>query len=445
MLESGLARQTAELDAGLVKIDALGLSQISIFNQFCEATGTSLDDYYLIHPHIIERFNSREYSGIFQFGFAVKSIASEIAFDSFSDIVDIIALARPGPRDAGYTDRWISAKASGHDAIARNPDIDAILRPTKGVFIYQEQVMEICRKVAGFSWPDVNAVRRGIGKKKVELIQKYKPQFIEKCMAKYGSGSANWEQLWDAIEGCGNYAFNKSHATAYALIAYACMAMKTAHPGEYYAAYLTHESDGELVMEAIKEWGKGFRPFDPVKSHAVNWTYDGESFIAPLTNVIGVGERTAIVAAQIRDKDGSLPSKFNGKLKYRISSLCPIHDQFIREHGSYEAAGIATDPMPVKEFCRANSAKDAVLLGRVDMKSTKPYKYVDTKGKTAQYLSFRLTDDTGNVFARFHPYLQSDLDRASEEINGGKIVALKGNLYRRDAFSMMFVDRYKVL
>ena len=173
-----LDMKTAELDAGIIKIDALGLSQVNVFRDFLEATGETLDRFYEIEAKFVEAFNQQKCCGIFQFGYAVKAIAKQVRFDHFDDISDVIALARPGPRDAGYVDKWVSAKLSGGKVNCGIADIDSILQETKGVFIYQEQIMRICRVIAGFSWPEVNAVRRGIGKKKVEIIAEYRERFI---------------------------------------------------------------------------------------------------------------------------------------------------------------------------------------------------------------------------------------------------------------------------
>ena len=442
MLESGLYRQTAELDAGVLKIDALGLTQIRIFQDFCAATGRNLAEFYRLKPQIIERFNERKYSGVFQFGVAVRSIANEVHFETFDEIADVIALARPGPRDAGYSDRWVESKLAKTPTKTGVEEIDNILKPTQGVFIYQEQVMRICREIAGFAWPEVNEVRRGIGKKKTEIIEKYRGVFVEKCKQRHGMTETYWHNLWTAIEGCGNYAFNKSHAVAYAYIAYACMAMKEYDAGEYYAAYLTHESDNKLRLEALKEWGGEFCKFDSGKSLSTAWNFEDNVMYAPLTNVIGVGDVGAVQAAAERETKGRLPAKFRKEdMRFRIETVAPIHAEFMRKHGSYQAVGISTTPVSVREFCKLDTSKNAVVLGVVDMKNVKDYKHYP-RGRTSQYLSFRLTDDTGSIFARYHPYFAAKLVRAQGEIKVGKLIALKGNLYKREGFRMMFVDRY---
>lgn len=450
MLESGLNRQTAEIDAGLIKIDALGLSQVGIFKEFLRLTGKSIEQFYQIENEYVQAFNTRRYSGVFQFGYAVKAIAEEMEFSTFQDIADVVALARPGPKDAGYVDIWLDARKTGRAQRSSIESIERILAPTKGVFIYQEQVMQICRETAGFDWPEVNGIRRGIGKKNVAKIQEYKQRFIKQCDERNPGYDANfWADLWEAIEGCGNYAFNKSHAVAYALTAYACMRMKCEYPQEYLAAYLKHESDNDLKLAAIKEifsyrTGIEFLRFHPDKSHPTDWIFSDNTLIAPLTNLVGVGEKTALAANAKRDETGMLPDKFRRESHYRIDSIEPIRQSILQRYGSLENAGIATFPVSVREFIKQKSDNDRVLLGKVDMANVKPYKY-DARGKTANYLSFRITDDTGSIFCRYHPYGNEKLQTAIDAIQDNAIVAAKGNIYQRESFSMMIVDRFKVL
>ena len=114
-------------------------------------------------------------------------------------------------------------------------------------------------------------------------------------------------------------------------------------------------------MDAIKEFlevdrESVFCRFHAMESHAWQWTYKHQTLIAPLTNIVGVGDKTAIEASKYRKKNGALPAKFEGDLKFRLDSLTPIQQRFVEKHGSYENAGITTVPTTVREFTQSQSA-----------------------------------------------------------------------------------------
>ena len=445
--------------AGIIKIDALGLNQLNTFEDYCNTTGLALERF---HPDncgekYLDKFNSLESygAGIFQFGDAVKSVAREITFERLSDIFDCIAIARPGPRDSGAVDKWLAARMSKTIPKTGVTSLDEILSETNGVFIYQEQIMKICRNVAGLPWQEVNGIRYAFSKKLPDKMAEYRDKFLTGC--KDRNGEWEWEKLWRAIEGCSGYLFNRAHAVAYGITAYVCMGMKHESAGDFYAASMTYSTEPlAFAQEASKNHGINIIPFDADKSHYSKWTYQDGALVAPLTNVIGVGPKLAAKADSLRVSGQPLPSAFqwnssNDNLKFRISSLTPIKDSILAKIGSLESVNIVSRPSPIGDIGElavydrdSRSVITYVFIGLVKFKSVKPSKN-SLRHKTDKYLSFQLVDDTGKVFVRYHPRRDQDLDTARQLIHNGTMLAVKGKLYRTKTFTMVFANNWRVL
>jgi len=261
--------------AGLVKFDFLGLKTLTVIdiaeklvNARPERKGNPLslmkipledrDTYHLI--------TSGDTTGVFQLeSSGMQQLLRGLKPDCFEDIVAAVALYRPGPLGTGMIDDFIGSK-HGKKAIRKlHPLVDDVLAPTYGVPVYQEQVMQIAQQLAGFTLGGADLLRRAMGKKKAEEMQKQLQAFIDGALAR-GVSIEQSTAIFKEIEGFASYGFNKSHSAAYALITYQTAYLKAHYPCEFFAAVLTADKDKiEKVVRTIAEaraWGVQVLPPD---------------------------------------------------------------------------------------------------------------------------------------------------------------------------------------
>jgi len=261
--------------AGLVKFDFLGLKTLTVIDiaqrlvnarpdrrqRPLDVTKIPLDDtgtYQLI--------SSGDTTGVFQLeSSGMQQLLRGLKPDRFEDIVAAVALYRPGPLGTGMIDDFIGGK-HGRKPIRKLHDlVDDVLKPTYGVPVYQEQVMQIAQRLAGYSLGGADLLRRAMGKKKAEEMAKQKQAFIEGARQK-GVDPAQAEAIFQEVEGFASYGFNKSHSAAYALITYQTAFLKRHYPTEFFAATLTADKDKiDKVVRTIAEaraWGVSVLPPD---------------------------------------------------------------------------------------------------------------------------------------------------------------------------------------
>ncbi len=249
--------------AGLLKMDFLGLKTLTLIKDTVKLvkyrSGIVLDpDTFPIDDlKTYELFQRGETVGIFQYESAgMQKYMKELKPTVFGDLIAMNALYRPGP--IAYIPSFIKRK-NGEEAIVY--DIDAceeLLKDTYGITVYQEQVMLLSQKLADFSKGDADVLRKAMGKKQKDVLDKMKPKFISQAAAK-GHAEDKLEKIWKDWEAFAEYAFNKSHSTCYAWIAYQTAYLKANYPAEYMAAVLSNNmSDIKQVsffMEECKRMG----------------------------------------------------------------------------------------------------------------------------------------------------------------------------------------------
>ena len=261
--------------AGLVKFDFLGLKTLTVIdiaeklvNARPDRTGNplSLSKIALDDRESYALVASGETTGVFQLeSSGMQQLLRGLKPDCFEDIVAAVALYRPGPLGTGMIDDFIQSK-HGKKAIRKlHPLIDDVLAPTYGVPVYQEQVMQIAQQLAGFSLGGADLLRRAMGKKKAEEMQKQLKSFVDGALAR-GVSEQQSTAIFNEIEGFASYGFNKSHSAAYALITYQTAYLKAHYPCEFFAAVLTADKDKiEKVVRTIAEaraWGVAVLPPD---------------------------------------------------------------------------------------------------------------------------------------------------------------------------------------
>jgi len=245
-------------DVGLVKMDFLGLSNLTILQNTLDIIrGTTkeemgVNDIPLDNKKTFELLQKGQTTGVFQLASdGMKRYLKELEPTVFEDIIAMVALYRPGPMDS-ITD-FIEAKHGRKKVEYLHPKLEPILKKTYGVITYQEQVFEIARELAGFSYGEADILRKAVGKKIRSLLEEQKEKFIKKAI-KEGLPNKTAKQLWNFIEPFAEYGFNKSHAACYGLIAYWTAYLKANYPSQFMAALLTNDKDDlDKVARDINE------------------------------------------------------------------------------------------------------------------------------------------------------------------------------------------------
>ena len=231
-------------DVDLIKFDFLGLKNLDIIEDTIKLILQKYNkkvDWNLIDVNdkkVYKTIESGHTLGLFQIeSSGMQDLNSRLKPSCFDDIVAVLALYRPGPMESGMVDDFIARK-HGAEITYMFDELEDILKATYGVIVYQEQVMQIVQKIGGFSLGKSDIIRRAMGKKKFELMKKYKEEFALGAVSQ-GFDGDKARELFDLIEKFAGYGFNKSHSAAYALITFQTSYLKTYYPKEFMAALLT--------------------------------------------------------------------------------------------------------------------------------------------------------------------------------------------------------------
>lgn len=230
-------------DLGLLKMDFLGLKTLSIIGEALENIekrhGENIDIEYisLENDAAYELLSRGETTGIFQLeSTGMRSVLRDLMPNKFEDIIAVVALYRPGPME--QIPVFVESKHGKREIKYAHPVLEPILNETYGVIVYQEQIMEIAARMAGFTLGQADLLRRAIGKKKMEILDEQRQLFINGCVEN-GYSKELAVEIYDLILKFASYGFNKSHAAAYAMIAYQTAYLKANYPVEFMAALMT--------------------------------------------------------------------------------------------------------------------------------------------------------------------------------------------------------------
>ena len=236
--------------AGLLKMDFLGLRNLTILSKAVElieqTTGKTVDPYKfpLDDKETFALLCRGETKGIFQLeSGGIRDLLQRMKPDHFHDIIATNALYRPGPLKGGMVDDYVDIKHGRKQAEYKHPVLEEVLGETNGIMVYQEQVMRILNRLGGIELAKAYTCIKAISKKKEAIIASFFEQFIDGAVAQ-GLNKASAQELWDLIIQFAGYGFNKSHSTAYALIAYMTAYLKAHYPVEFMAALLSGDIPG---------------------------------------------------------------------------------------------------------------------------------------------------------------------------------------------------------
>ncbi|NVJ86983.1 MAG: DNA polymerase III subunit alpha [Algoriphagus sp.] len=249
--------------AGLLKMDFLGLKTLTLIKDACkivkERHGIELDpdNFPIDDEKTYELFQRGETVGIFQYESpGMQKYMRDLKPTAFADLIAMNALYRPGP--LAYIPEFIERKHGKKEITYDLDDMKEYLEETYGITVYQEQVMLLSQKLAGFTKGEADVLRKAMGKKQKDVLDKMKPKFIDQAAAK-GHDAKKLEKIWTDWEAFASYAFNKSHSTCYAWVAYQTAYLKAHYPAEYMASVLSNNMNDitqvTFFMEECKRMG----------------------------------------------------------------------------------------------------------------------------------------------------------------------------------------------
>jgi DNA polymerase-3 subunit alpha len=301
---------------GLVKFDFLGLKTLTIMDHALRVinaerkqnneTPIDLNTLVMNDAKTFELLKACDTSAIFQLeSRGMQDLVKRLQPDCFEDLIALVALFRPGPLQSGMVDDFINRKHGRAQVIYPHPQLEPVLRPTYGVILYQEQVMQIAQVLAGYSLGAADLLRRAMGKKKPEEMAKQRETFCAGA-EKNGVDAKVATHIFDLMEKFAGYGFNKSHSASYALISYQTAWLKAHHPAAFMAAVLSsemaHTEKVVAYLEECKALGIQVAPPDVNKGNYSFTVLDEKHLSYGLGAVKGAGEaaiETIIAARQL--------------------------------------------------------------------------------------------------------------------------------------------------
>lgn len=257
-------------ELGLLKMDFLGLSNLTIINNALRIIKKVYKDEIdlskipLDDVKTYELFQRGDTTGVFQLESAgMKRYLRELKPTVFDDIIAMVALYRPGPMQ--FIDSFIKRKHGKEQIKYLHPGMENSLKNTYGILVYQEQFMQISKEWCGFTGGQADTLRKAVGKKKIDLMRKVKVEFVEGAIQHGGASKEVAETFWDQLEEFANYCFNKSHAACYGLISYWTAYLKAHYPDAFMAALMTSDQDDidRLAIEISEAQHMGLKVLAP--------------------------------------------------------------------------------------------------------------------------------------------------------------------------------------
>ena len=243
--------------AGLIKFDLLGLKTLTLLDRARDLINERpdrqdnplvLEDISIHDPGALELLRQGNTYAIFQLeSRGMSKLVKELKPDTFEDVVALLALYRPGPLGSGMVESFVRRKHGEEEISYYHPKIEKILRPTYGIIVYQEQVMQIAQEIAGYTLGGADLLRRAMGKKKPEEMAKERSKF-EAGAAANGVDAELATELFNVMEKFAEYGFNRSHSAAYAVLSMQTAYLKANYPAEYFAAYMNVEIQNTDVL-----------------------------------------------------------------------------------------------------------------------------------------------------------------------------------------------------
>jgi len=302
-------------EVGLVKFDFLGLRTLTIMAWAIEDLDIDLNQLPVDDAKTFELIKACQTTAVFQLeSRGMKDLVKRLQPDNFEEIIALVALFRPGPLQSGMVEDFINRKHGRAKVHYFHPDIEPILKPTYGVIVYQEQVMQIAQVLAGYTLGSADLLRRAMGKKKAEEMAQQREIFVNGAKARNVSAKIATD-IFDLMEKFAGYGFNKSHSAAYALISYQTAWLKAHYPAQFMAAVLSSDMDNTdkvvIFLQEAKNLNLKIILPDVNKSfYKFKVTPEGE-IIYGLGAIKGAGEAAISLIVEERKNNGLFKDLFD--------------------------------------------------------------------------------------------------------------------------------------
>ena len=335
---------------GLLKMDLLGLRNLTVIDDALTLikteTGISIDinELPLNDERTFELFRAGNTDGVFQFESpGMKDLLRRFGPTEFRDLIALNALYRPGPLKSGMTDESIHRRNHPERIAYELPELEPILRETRGIIVYQEQVMRIATDLAGFTLAGADLMRKAMGKKDKETMKAQKQKFVQGAKKK-GIAASKADQIFEQIKEFAEYGFNKSHAAVYALLAYQTAWLKAHYPIHYLAALLTSEAERGATPQVVKYIGEchemGIQVLPPdVNASDFRFTVENGNIRFGLAAVKGIGQAAVEELVAARRRIGRFASPFDLFLEHDTKVLNRKAVESLIKAGAFDSLG----------------------------------------------------------------------------------------------------------
>lgn len=434
-------------NVGLIKMDFLGLKTLSIIKDAVENIKASkgvdidIDSIPLDDAATYQLYSNGETTGLFQFESpGMKKHLRNLKPNRFEDLIAMNALYRPGPME--YIPKFIARKHGYEPVTYEIADMEEYLSDTYGITVYQEQVMLLSQKLAGFTGGQADTLRKAMGKKQKTVLDKLKPQFIEGAMAK-GHDPKLCEKIWGDWEAFASYAFNKSHSTCYAYVSYQTAWLKTHYPAEFMAALLSRNlSDIKKISFFMDESKRmGIPVLGPDVNHSkVQFSVDDEGNVRfGMAAIKGVGANVVKSIIEAREEGGRFTSVYDFVERVNLQTVNKKTLESLALGGAFDAisdwprsAYFASDGQGtfiealIRYGNRVQAEKsnvqqslfgdgaDSVDIQKPEPPAHEPWNKIETLNREREmvgiYLSSHPLDDYSLIIKHFCNTLLSDLD-----------------------------------
>ena len=335
---------------GLLKMDFLGLKTLTIIDRTIKLikerhgveivpTKLPLDDEKTFK--LLQEGNT---IGVFQLeSRGMRNLMKRLKPSVFEDIIALVALYRPGPLNSGMAESYIKRKHGEEEVDYIFPELEPVLKETYGLFIYQEQIMQIANILAGYSLGEADLLRRAMGKKKKEIMEEQRSIFVSRAVER-GYPKEKIEKLFDDIAKFAEYGFNKSHSAAYGFLAYVTAYLKAHYPKELMATMMSIDFDktDEIVkfMKDCKENGIPVFPPDINRSGAY-FEIEGEGIRFGLAGIKGVGEKAALHIEEVRKEGGEFKDLYDFCQRVDLKIVNRKVIEALIKAGAFDSTGIS--------------------------------------------------------------------------------------------------------
>ena len=457
---------------GLLKMDFLGLKNLTVIQNTLRIArktkgfDVKIDDIPLDDKKTYELLQRAETTGVFQFeSSGMKRYLKQLKPTVLEDIIAMGALYRPGPMD--WIPDFISGKHGTKTVRYIHPKLEPILKNTYGVAVYQEQVMQIVRALAGFSLGEADVLRKAMGKKIFKLIQEQKIKFIEGCVAQ-GIDRKIGEKVFEFIEPFAGYGFNRSHAACYGLISYQTAYLKAHFPAEFMAALLTSDQDviDRVAIEVSECRDMGVEVLAP----HINESFEEFAVIVDpetkkerirfgLNAIKNVGHTVAHVIVEERKKNGPFKNLTDFVERVESKDLNKKSIEALAKVGALEGLGernqiVASIEIILahsKSFQNARNSNQTSLFGAEEI-SMPEIKLLETEPAAKKqrlnwekellglYISDHPTKEYQGYFQKMAvPIKDITAETVGRNINVGGIISKVQKIFLKNQKTMLFV------